>query len=59
MSTLVNGQTVQPFSIETELGDVTHDRTRAERVLASSRARYGRPRAEAEHELGYKDYNRE
>jgi len=53
MSTLVNGQTVQPFSIETELGDLAYDLAREQQVRAISRRKYSRSKTDVEHELGY------
>jgi len=53
MSTLVNGQTVQPFSIETELGDLAYDPVREQQVRAISRRKYSRSKTDVEHELGY------
>lgn len=53
MSTLVNGQTVQPFSIETELGDLAYDLAREQQVRAFSRRKHSRSKADVEDELGY------
>jgi len=54
ISTLVSGQTVPPFSIETEMGDFAHDPDRERKVRAASRKQYSRSRAEVEQELGYR-----
>lgn len=44
MTTLIDGQTVQPFTIRTIAGDEPSGSSRAERVRELSRAKYGRSR---------------
>ena len=51
MTTLVGGQAVEPFTVETVLPAVPVDEARAERLRAVSRLTYGRPRATVEREL--------
>jgi len=53
MSTLINGQTVPPFSVETTLIHTPFDAQRAEEVKIRSREKYARPRTVVEEELGY------
>lgn len=51
MTTLVDGQTVQPFSIETTLPGGTPDLSRAQRARALTQITYSRPRLTVEREL--------
>ena len=53
MSTLIGGQTVQPFSVETTLTHSPFDAQRVEEVKKRSREKYAKPRAVVERELGY------
>lgn len=51
MSTLVNGQTVPPFTVQTVLDDVVFDENRAQEAQRLSREKYSRPRAAVEREI--------
>jgi hypothetical protein len=51
MTTLVNGQTVRPFNLETVLAPVAYDEDRTRRVRAASTERYGRSRHLVEREI--------
>lgn len=51
VSTLVEGQTVHPFTMDTVLDPTHPDPTTADRVRAHSRTRYARPRVEVEEEI--------
>jgi len=46
MATLVNGQTVRPFNVQTVLNPAVYDAAVADRVQACSREKYARPRSE-------------
>jgi hypothetical protein len=49
--TLMNGQTVQPFTVQTLLSEVGYSKARGEDVREYSRKRYGRPRQLVEQEI--------
>ncbi len=51
MTTLIQGQTVRPFSLQTLPDPTPHDASRARTVRAWSRVRYGRPRQKVEEEI--------
>src|SRR5581483_9681804 len=51
VSTLLRGQTVQPFTLQTVLDDRAFDAQRAGEVQRLSRRKYGRARAEVEREI--------
>jgi len=51
VTTLVNGQTVPPFNVQTVADTIRYDEERAAQVLAWSRERYGRPRRDVEREI--------
>jgi len=51
VSTLVNGQSAPPFTVETMLPRTAPDEKRARRVRELCRRRYGRPRREVEREI--------
>lgn len=50
-STLVNGQSVPPFTLRTMIDETKYDRKRAEKIRERSRQRYGKPRADVEAEI--------
>lgn len=51
MTTLINGETVRPFSLQTVPDTVSYDRERAERVRSSSRKTYSRSSRQVEAEI--------
>jgi hypothetical protein len=51
ITTLVNGQTTRPFTLQTLPDPTPFDDTRARRVRASSRKRYGRARTAVDEEI--------
>jgi DNA helicase HerA-like ATPase len=51
MSTLVNGQTLPPFTVQTVLDDVVFDENRAQEAQRLSRKKYGCERAAVEREI--------
>ncbi len=55
IATLVHGESVPPFSLETVLNQTPADRRRAASIRAASRSRWGRPRAQVERELSGAD----
>jgi len=51
MATLINGQTVRPFNVQTALSSVLYHDSRAQEVREFSRKRYGRARGDVEKDL--------
>lgn len=51
MTTLINGETVRPFSLQTVPETASHDREVTERVRSSSRKAYSRSHRQAEAEI--------
>lgn len=58
VTTLVNGQTVRPFTIQTVLDTVEYSPDTAQAVRSASRGKYGRPRAKVEEEINESLQNR-
>jgi hypothetical protein len=51
ITTLVNGQSLYPFSLATVLDEIRFDESRSSQVLAESRRKYGRPADEVRKEV--------
>jgi hypothetical protein len=51
MATLVNGQTVRPFNLQTLLNPAVYSEAIANRARAWSRKKYTRPRSEVAREI--------
>jgi hypothetical protein len=51
ITTLVNGQTLHPFSLSTALDEIRFDEARSSQVLVESRRKYGKPSGDVRREV--------